>query len=250
MRIVRVLVILVIQVVIVPLYGKVDQIRFDHITLEDGLSHSSVREILQDRRGFMWFGTSDGLNRYDGHKITVFRRNREDDGAVGGSRITALFEDGSGQLWVGSRQGGIDRFDRDNERFIHYRHHPSQDNGLSSNVITAFSETGGDTGTGNSQLWAATLGGGVNCLNPKTGTFTHYLHDPGNPDSLSSNNITELFTDKKGNLWIGSEDGVLNRWNREKNNFERYTCPVNPRSGVRCAILVIYRDNDGDLWIG
>ncbi|MCP5050653.1 MAG: response regulator, partial [bacterium] len=112
------------------------------------------------------------------------------------------------------------------------------------------SETGGDTGTGNSQLWAATLGGGVNCLNPKTGTFTHYLHDPGNPNSLSSNDITELFTDKKGNLWLGSEDGVLHQWNREENNFKRYACPVNPRSGVRCAILVIYRDNDGDLWIG
>jgi hypothetical protein len=96
-----------------PVLPTSDQgLRFERISIAQGLSHSTVNCILQDSKGFMWFGTNDGLNRYDGHGFTVYKHDPGDTYSLSHNRVQALFEDSTGTLWVGT-YGGLNRFDRD-----------------------------------------------------------------------------------------------------------------------------------------
>src|SRR5688572_12605269 len=93
-----------------------EPVRFMHLTVEDGLSQNTVRAILQDRIGFLWFATEEGLNRYDGYTFRVFKRNRRQAGTLPDDMVTALCEDRSGRLWVGT-VGGLSVFDPRTETF-------------------------------------------------------------------------------------------------------------------------------------
>jgi ligand-binding sensor domain-containing protein len=97
-----------------------EQIRFKRLSIEEGLSQSTVRTILNDSEGYMWFGTRDGLNRYDGNKITIYRHNPKDSTTISSSDINYVFEDKSKNLWIATTRG-IDRFDRQKESFVHYK---------------------------------------------------------------------------------------------------------------------------------
>ena len=98
---------------------------FTHISLEQGLSQSVVTAMAQDRTGFLWLGTQDGLNRYDGYTFRVFRNEPGNATSLGNNYITALAVDGAGDLWIGTNGGGLDRFDPGTETFTHFRHDPN-----------------------------------------------------------------------------------------------------------------------------
>ena len=95
-------------------------LRFDHLNIEQGLSQSSILAIFQDSRGFMWFGTQDGLNRFDGYTIEVYKPDPDRPDYLSDRWITAILEDAEGYLWIGTRQGGLNRFDPQLGTFVHY----------------------------------------------------------------------------------------------------------------------------------
>src|SRR5579872_6702748 len=99
-------------------------LRFDHIGTDAGLSQSNVTTILQDSRGFMWFGTRDGLDRYDGYEFTVFKNNPTDPKSLINNFITSIAESRNGDLWIATWGGGLDRYDRLRDRFVHYSTNP------------------------------------------------------------------------------------------------------------------------------
>ena len=139
------------------------QLWFEHLSLEDGLSQSHVFAILQDSRGFMWFGTENGLNRYDGYRFTVYLQDPEEPASLSENNIRCLFEDRSGRLWIGTVEGGLNRFDPLEEQFFHYRNDPKDVSSLSNNRVWSIGEDG------NGILWIGTLGGGLDRFDPESG---------------------------------------------------------------------------------
>jgi len=235
---------------------------FVHLTIADGLSQGSAFSILQDRKGFIWIGTEDGLNRYDGRVFKIYRPT-DAPNSLSNNTGRILFEDSQGVLWIGTLSG-LNRYNRETDDFTRYLSDPDDPNSLSHNVIYAICED--RTGT----LWLGTEGGGLNSFDRKTGKFTRYLrnrggketaikqkiiyslhvdkqdvlwiatygglhaldlkagkmtvyvHDPQNAFSLSSDQVRVIFEDRKGTLWVGTDGGGLNALDRTTGKFTRY----------------------------
>ncbi len=222
-----------------------DDINFEHISIEQGLSQSSVHTILQDKYGYMWFGTLDGLNRYDGNEIRVYKHDSEDPSTISDNMITAIFEDDDGVLWIGTSAGGLNQFDRESHAFSSYQHDPQSSNSLSSNSILAITEDR----RGN--LWIGTNGGGLNRLDRSTGLITRYQNEPGNPDSIPNNTVQSIFEDSSGDLWIATDGDGLIHFDEENERFSSFQKEIgNPRSLINNYVVSITEDQEGHLWVG
>jgi ligand-binding sensor domain-containing protein/signal transduction histidine kinase len=215
---------------------------FTHITFEQGLSDQRVQALAQDQTGFMWFGTNNGLNRYDGHTIVAYRNDPANPHSIAGNVISALYEDRSGTLWVGSRSG-LSAFDRRTERFTNYRHDPADARSLSNNFVLAIHEDRSGT------LWVGTSGG-LNRFDRAAGIFTAYRHDPADPRSLSDDSVRAIVEDRRGALWFGTMRG-LNRFDRATGRFTIYRHdPAGPRSLSHDVVWDVHEDRAGRIWVG
>jgi len=228
----------------VHLSSSEPSLKFEQISIESGLSQSWVWCILQDKKGFMWFGTKDGLNRYDGHEFTVYKHDPENQKSLSNNIVIAIYEDKSGLLWIGTEGGGINRFDQRKQTFESYRHDPKNSLSISDNSITAIFEDSSGV------LWIGSSNGGLNRFDLDKQTFIHYKNDPLDPESISNNWITSIFEDRSGNMWIGTRGG-LNRFNRRKETFKRYRPDLIIEESINANIVSsIFEDHTGNLWVG
>jgi ligand-binding sensor domain-containing protein/signal transduction histidine kinase len=201
---------------ITDIYGEPNtNIRFTQIGEETGLSQSSVHCILQDQEGFMWFGTEDGLNRYDGYQFKVFRPDPGKPDYISDRWITAIFQDSKGFIWVGTRLGGLNRYDPENEQFNNYMHETNNPRSISSNYVTAIYEDN------RRQLWIGTEEG-LDQYSPSADGFEHYNLGTGTASGDVSYNITAIFEDSLDNIWVGSSHAGLNRYDRNLGKFFTY----------------------------
>lgn len=213
---------------------------FERLTIEDGLSQNSVFYSLRDSQGFMWLGTLDGLNRYDGYQFKVYRHDPNIPGTIAGNIINSMVEDSQGNLWIGT-DNGLSRYDREQDRFDVYRHHPGDSSSLAHNTVQAL------VIDNQQRLWVATAGG-LNLFDH--GRFTRFVHDPKQSESISNNNVKALYIDNLKQLWVGTEDG-LNRYFEREGRFVRYYHrPDHPGSLSSSHISAILEDSDGEMWIG
>ncbi len=226
------------------LWGQVGSIQFEKISVEQGLSLGTVVVILQDRAGFMWFGTQDGLNRYDGYEMSAVHHDPADPATLPHGSIQALFEDGAGDLWIGTERGGLSRWNRTQGSFTHYQHDSEVPGSLSGNWVRDILQDSAGV------LWVATFDSGLNRFDPASGTFEHFRHDPDDPTSLSDDSIRALCEDRDGQLWVGTVAG-LNRYDRGRGNFVRYRYdPAQPGSLSADGVLSLLEDHTGTLWVG
>ena len=141
-------------------FSQNQSLEFEHIGTAEGLSQINVNCIIQDSRGFMWIGTRDGLNKYDGYKFTVYSHSFQDENTLSNNQISDLVEDRDGNIWIATLDG-LNKYERKSGRFIRYLHHDHNPNNVSSNSINkvALDSYG--------NLWVATQKGGLDCLDIK-----------------------------------------------------------------------------------
>jgi PAS domain S-box-containing protein len=211
-------------------------IRFTHLSTEQGLSQSRVDHMLQDRRGFIWIGTYNGLNRYDGYRFKTYKPDPNNPNSLGGLQVGALFEDRSGFLWIGIDQE-LDRFDPATETFTHFRADPDNPDSLSGYVEHMTQDRDG-------MLWLATRDG-LDRLDPASGRVTHYRNNPNDPHSLSSDDVRFVLEDRQGTLWIATGAG-LDAFDRRTGHVLRYSNFQQPPLAPLDRIL---EDRSGMLWV-
>jgi PAS domain S-box-containing protein len=207
--------------------GLQPALRFTHLTTTDGLANSHVEVIFQDSRGFMWFGTRDGLSRYDGYRFITYRHNPDNPNSLMGNNISDIIEDDQGRLWI-SGGGGVTLFDPRLERFT-----PLPLDSPKS-VITLFR-------AGNGLIWLGTATGELLCVEPTTQHITPYQLSGDTPDDFSYR-IWDIIEDRNGHLWLAASS-VLMQFDPQTEQVDRYT-PADGPGEIRS----LYEDEDGYIW--
>ncbi|QEL03153.1 response regulator [Olivibacter sp. LS-1] len=218
-----------------PYYLKAkDGLHFQHINHFQGLSNNTVECIFQDARGFMWFGTRDGLNRYDGYEVISYRNIPNNPHSLSDNYITCIYEDKTGGLWIGTLNG-LNYYDRAKNQFKRFKSSDNREYAISCNRISAITEVGG-------ALWIGTFGGGLNRLDKRTGHFITY-RQVAHKASLVDDFIRCFYVDQKQRLWIGTQRGLS---------------LLEPKKGIFCQIphdkgldiLAIVEDANHQILLG
>lgn len=271
------------------LYAQPPYRYFNKLTVQDGLSNNKVNCILQDKRGFIWIGTNDGLNRYDGKYFTIFRHEPGNATSLSGNIITSLLEDEEGLIWIGTADGGLTRYDYKllpAKQFKQFKHIPGDTSSIPVNIINALVQddfgylwigTSGKSvlrfnkktekfsspvATGvatalalckaeNQQLWVGKQGGGllkINTINLSFKTDSRYNNLYA---KLPHASVTSLFRDKENNMWFGSWDKVLYRYNNQTEKEEVFSSIAGKSlSFQNDEALSFGEDTAGNIWIG
>lgn len=216
--------------------------KFERLKIDHGLTHKRVYCVTQDSKGFLWFGTEEGLAKYDGYEFKIYTHDPKDSMSISNDYILSICESHDGNIWLGT-YGGLNKFDPQLEKFTYYKHDPSDSTSISNNYIWAIIE-----GHKNN-LWLGTYDG-LNKFNPNTGRFTHYKHKAGDETSLSNNYVWAIHEGQTGEIWVGTYEG-LNRFDPAKEIFHHYKhIPGNESSISHNDVRAIYEDMAGNLWVG
>jgi signal transduction histidine kinase/CheY-like chemotaxis protein len=199
------------------------------ISVYDGLPSNRINALAEDRKGYLWIATRDGLARYDGVGYRIWRVG---DGLRDNHVWTVLVDDRD-RVWVGTQNGGLSVLDARRRDFTHYGRdtHP----GIGSDDVWSLAQTP------DGAIWFGTADGGLHRLDGE-GQVTRFMPEPGDPRSLPSASVTWLRTDREGRLWVGTYNGVA-RWTGR--DFERVMPELEPAPAVNALVL----DHDGDMWI-
>jgi len=197
-------------------FAQFRTIKFEHISLEQGLSQSSIYSIIQDNRGFLWFGTGEGLNRYDGNHFAVYKMNILDSNSISENWITSIVQDKESYIWIGTDGGGLNKYDQKTEQFTSYLFSKKNPFSISGNSVRCIFEDS------KGFLWVGT-DKGLNKFDKTKGTFTRFFHDKLNSGSISNDVINCIFESTNGELWIGTNEGGLCKFDAASNSFTHFT---------------------------
>ncbi len=222
-----------------------ETILFEQLSTDQGMSQVSVQNMLQDRQGFIWFGTQDGLNKFDGYQFVIYRHDEQDTASLGDNDVWTMVEDDSGALWIGLYNGGLNRFDPRTETFTRYNHRQDNPNSLSEDRVRALYLDSSGT------LWIGSEGGGLSQFDPHTRSFEHYRHQPKNANSLGHDTVEAIYPDSPSALWIGTCGGGLNHFDRRTGTFTHYRHRADdPTSLSHDCVKTLLKDSTGSVWVG
>jgi len=224
--------------------GQYENAKFDRITIMDGLSQSSVYSILQDKKGFIWFGTRDGLNKFDGYSFKVYKNTPDDPFSISNNEVICLSQDNSGLLWIGTRGGGLNIFDSNKEKFFRYPSKPNDASGLGSDVVSSiFRDSKGD-------MWIGTMNGfykAIKNFSNNTGANFSFIivSKDVKPVSSSTFAVKNIEESKKGNLLVASENGFY-IFNPHSYRFKIIDIP----NSSDYLFTSSYQQSDSVFWMG
>ncbi|MCW9065906.1 MAG: hypothetical protein OQJ78_06365, partial [Ignavibacteriaceae bacterium] len=253
-------------------FPQTEEYIFKQFTDADGLSQSTIFAMMQDQQGYLWLGTIDGLNRYDGYEFRVYVNDPSDNTSISDNFISALYEDSYGFIWVGTVNGYFNRFDRKTEVFKRYfvnnffsttknpdtnfYEYPLAFSRNQINTITSITEDN------DGFLWIGTWGNGIIKFDRKKEKGTHIYNDENDLSSLGSNRILDIISDSNDDIWIATFGGGLNKLIRNRTdennqnelqrvNFLNYTSKKNnPHSISDNKTISLFEDKDRNIWIG
>ncbi|MFA7419209.1 MAG: two-component regulator propeller domain-containing protein [Melioribacteraceae bacterium] len=217
----------------------------EFITIDQGLSQNYIYSICQDKKGFLWIGTKDGLNRYDGNEFVCYRHNPADSTTLSENNVSIVFEDSHHRLWVGTNGGGLNLYDRTKESFVQIKSSADRTT-LSSNYITCIFESR------DGFIWVGTTDGGFNKLNPATFAAQRFVHQATNSNSVSSNYIHAISESDDGLLWIATAQGGLNCYNPKSKLFSHILPKDKDGLEVKYSndVTSLYVNKNGMVWFG
>jgi ligand-binding sensor domain-containing protein len=195
------------------LNSKHISINFDRLTVDDGLSQSVVNSIFQDKSGFMWIGTKDGLNRFDGYKFTIYKNDPDVATSLSNNTINSIWQDDSEVLWVGTIGClNLKKKDCNNFKRIYYENEKFKNTINNINVIRRWDKN---------RVLIGTWGAGLLITNLEGNLLSHHYYDKERKDSLSNNKITDIFKDSRGRIWVLTVSGI-NRLVNNNGIYKRY----------------------------
>lgn len=229
---------------ITNLYCQPVSFEFEYLTPNEGLSQASVIQIIKDDQGFMWFGTRNGLNRYDGYNFTKYHSNPADTSTLPGDIMLSLFLDSNSDLWIGT-DNGFCIYNRDMDNFTNFRQRSSYPVELTyANISYIFEDSF-------HEYWLGTYGAGLVRFNKKAESYRIYSNIAGNVKSISNNNIRGILENKDGDLWIATDGGGLNLFRRENETFSHFIPEEgDPNSISNLSVFSVVKDNEGVIWLG
>lgn len=224
-------------------------IKFQHLTSHDRAGFGNVWAIIEDHEGFMWFGTEDGLYKYDGYDIIPYQHSKRDTTSISGNFIVCLFEDTSHNLWIGTYGDGLNVYDRKKNIFRHFKHDPSNAYSLPNNRVKTITESS------DSILWIGTEGGGVATVKIDPSHMADIRFNTFQQDSIGGVNsvfIRSMEEEKKsGNLYVGTFDKGLYVIDKQKKTIKNFRADPKNRDAISSnQIIEVFFDSRGRLWIG
>ncbi|MGE0078807.1 MAG: two-component regulator propeller domain-containing protein [Bacteroidales bacterium] len=233
--------IILIQLIVFFIGSYGQNYRINHFTVNQGLSQSVIYTIYQDSRGFIWVGTQDGLNRFDGYSFVKYLHNPTDTNSISDSWIYSITEDKEGNLWIGTRRG-LNKFDFESNKFTRYTHKPENGNDpYRDNVYGCVAGKNGLIYTNTPPL--------INAFDPKTGKYKHFKNNVGDNPKVEEQTLP-IIIDKDGEIWAGTTFG-LTKFNPITGNFTNYQHNQNDKNTINNNnILSIYEDLEGEIWVG
>ncbi len=214
---------------------------FTHFNERNGLSHNTITALYQDETGFIWVGTAEGLNRFDGNTFRVFRQVTGDSTSLSNSYIRCIFADGRGGLWVGT-QSGLNHYDPLTERFTRYLN-PDTILPEAKNYIL------GGTVDNKGRVWYGTYDG-LFRLAPESGALNHWGGDPDSPQGINSNIVWEVLQDGDGNIWVGTSNGLCVSADADEPSFFKYFPQTDAEGALRSTrVFDLVENEDGSIWL-
>ena len=230
-----------------PLFAQVSaqNIHFSTITSTQGLSQNTVNCVLQDRRGFLWFGTANGLNRYDGRAFKIYRNELTNKNSLSNNYVISLLEDRQGYIWVGTYGGGLNRMNPDTGEFVRFQHKKSDPASIASNDIRVMYEDK------SGKIWLGLYGGAFSCLDPVTQQIKRFALGvkEGKP---YLNRVLTFVPDQEKGFWVGRVGGLFYFDRAQGIYTKRLTIHKDKqKGGFRNMVYYIFRDHNEPhmLWL-
>jgi len=224
-----------------------NSVYFDHINTNEGLSQNDINTIYQDRKGFLWFGTHDGLNKYDGYSFTIYQPNGNDPKSISSNLIYEIVGDGSGNLWIGTTGNGLNYFDRGTQTFTQYINDKNNKTSLSNDIVTSMLLDS------KNRLWVGT-DSGINLLDLEKSKDSvafqrFYVQQSSNLSSSNENTIYSIYEDDTGQIWLGGAQGLYRATRDNKGDY--FIQSMNEAIGLpKNTVGCIGKDRFGRLILG
>jgi len=226
-----------------PAPAQTPNLKFKHINIGDGLSNSTVETIYQDSKGFIWFGTRDGLNKYDGYQFKVFRNDPNDPKSISDNYINCICEDAQHHLWIGTAKG-LNRFDPLTNTFVRYRHEALNKQSLPGNGINCiYTDRAGE-------LLVGTNGGGLSKFDVNDNQFKPLIKKGNQLAIIDEAEVNSLFQDSKNNLWTATDKGVMLIDVKNGTLSTTFNLNGNNKLQINYPALRIQEDKQGNIWLG